>query len=196
MNLTLKGSVTTRGKYDDNIFLTPNNEIEDFITTVSPGLAGQYKLNQNNFFDLLYGGDFIFHKKSTHFVKDEVRHNLKASLNLNPMEYIYLNYGFYSLNSFKQIERDDKLLGGSLNFIIYFSKYLSLILAGNYNRNNFSSKFQYRVNKTFSGSSSIEFQPCDWFKFGTRFQTEKRDSNNLNEDYKVKRYLFYGTIFF
>jgi len=42
----------------------------------------------------------------------------------------------------------------------------------------------------------MEFQPYDWLKLGTRFQAEKRGSNNLNEDYKVKRYSFYGTIFF
>jgi len=395
-NLTVKGSLTTRGEYDDNIFLTPNNEIEDFITTVSPGISGEYRLNQNNFFDFLYGPDFIFHKKDTPFVQDEIRHNLNLSLNLNPMKYLLLNVtdtyslipidtrepgrfkgkfnnlaqrnffqivssfkyplgptsytnlemrynkssvnkkginekeelgasveigksfssatkgslnyrfsnnrqtesqnynlhsfsgkiiynpseriesnltsgynkriissnedldswninfnltgkisptmdiglginrsledneerrnakrsavertgvtgsasyrileraiikvnGFYQLNSFKQVDREDKLLGGSLNFSIYFSKYLALLFTGNYNRNNFSSELENRTDKTFLVSGAVEFQPYEWIKFGSRIQSEERDSNAVNSDYSAKRYSFYGTIMF
>ena len=71
MRSTLTPRVSLQGQYDDNIGLTPENEIEDWITLVSPGLS--YVLDsKTTSLDLDYEAGFAFYRENPS--RDTTRH--------------------------------------------------------------------------------------------------------------------------
>ena len=55
-----------REEYDDNIFLTPDDEESDFLTTVSPGLAGRWDARYFNLV-LDYGLELLYYRDHSEF---------------------------------------------------------------------------------------------------------------------------------
>ena len=53
-------SVSVSGEYDDNIFLTPDNEVDDYITRVTPSLALNILTQQTNL-ALRYAPTFVWY---------------------------------------------------------------------------------------------------------------------------------------
>jgi predicted porin len=64
--LGVEPSLTVREEYDDNIFLDPDDEESDFLTTVNPGLAARWDARYFNLV-LDYGLELLYYRDHSEF---------------------------------------------------------------------------------------------------------------------------------
>lgn len=74
-------SIKIEEQYDDNIFLDPGNEKDDFITTVTPGLGLELPFS-DNIFKLDYKASIVTFA-DYHSSQDSINHYLNGKLELN-----------------------------------------------------------------------------------------------------------------
>ncbi|MBN1587256.1 MAG: outer membrane beta-barrel protein [Candidatus Omnitrophica bacterium] len=72
--------IAVQEAFDDNVYLTPNDESEDFITRISPGLVFEPQLPDHEF-KAAYLADLSYF--ADHSSQNTVNHNLGASAKLN-----------------------------------------------------------------------------------------------------------------
>lgn len=75
--LGVEPRLTLREEYDDNIFLTPEDEESDFITTVTPGVALRWEARH---FTLVldYGLEFLFYRDHPEFDETSIGDTQRA----------------------------------------------------------------------------------------------------------------------
>jgi hypothetical protein len=75
--LGVEPRLTLREEYDDNIFLTPEDEESDFITTVAPGVALRWEARH---FTLVldYGLEFLFYRDHPEFDETSIGDTQRA----------------------------------------------------------------------------------------------------------------------
>ncbi|MCK4422549.1 MAG: outer membrane beta-barrel protein, partial [Candidatus Omnitrophica bacterium] len=87
---------STKFEYDDNVFLESDNEKEDFITTISPGIRVELPFNyEKSIFQLDYTADIICYSDYTD--QSDEQHKISALLDTK--------FGDYSL-TLKNVFRD------------------------------------------------------------------------------------------
>lgn len=89
--------ISVEGEYNDNIYLTPTNKKDDYITTVRPGLR-YTNMDATAGVELDYNAGFVFYGKEND--NDYVSHN--ASLNAKLLTKSHFN--FYLRDSFIRSE--------------------------------------------------------------------------------------------
>lgn len=62
--------LTVSESYSDNLYLTNKNEIDDYITTVTPELTFDAAIVPQNYFSLKYRGDFLSYSDVDNFRED------------------------------------------------------------------------------------------------------------------------------
>jgi len=96
-----------RGKYDDNIFLTRDNEEDDWITTVSPGFVIEPRLNKHKF-TCDYRADLRFF--ADHDDENSYNHSSYADLELD-----FNKFRFNLSNMFRHFSDRDSLSREDIN---------------------------------------------------------------------------------
>ncbi|MBI5376462.1 MAG: outer membrane beta-barrel protein [Candidatus Schekmanbacteria bacterium] len=86
----LRGSIGVDEEYNDNVFLLRSKKIDDFMTRVRPIVDLTYRINEKNYLETSYSGEAIFHRKSTPYVNDEMRHTLDSRLQIAPLNNVVL----------------------------------------------------------------------------------------------------------
>ncbi|MFC1864070.1 hypothetical protein ACFL1Z_08995 [Thermodesulfobacteriota bacterium] len=78
---TVTPSIYLSGQYDDNVFLDDTDEVEDYLTMVSPGISLDIASNANSF-TISYSPTFVWYYYGTS--EDTIRHlaSLAAGFNL------------------------------------------------------------------------------------------------------------------
>ena len=75
--LKLTPEVVVRETYDDNVYLTDSDEVDDFITTVFPSLDAQFAFSPRARLGLLYSGAFDFYADADNFREGNNYGNLR-----------------------------------------------------------------------------------------------------------------------
>ena len=68
---SIRPGITVSEEYDDNIFLTPTDREDDFVTRVMPSILFKYKIDRWDL-DLNYAYDYRYYDKRTR--KDDTTH--------------------------------------------------------------------------------------------------------------------------
>src|SRR5512143_2480675 len=68
---SIRRGITVSEEYDDNIFLTPTDREDDFITRAMPSILFKYKIDRWDL-DLSYAYDYRYYDKRTR--KDDTTH--------------------------------------------------------------------------------------------------------------------------
>ncbi len=155
-NLDFDSSLTLEEEYDDNAFLSSQNEIEDSIIRVKPSFEGKYEFSSESFIESKYDGEAIFHRKNMPFVDDEIRHELSSLLNIELVNNLTLKIS----DEYNEIPiniRDPERFKGDLNN-----------LSG---KNTFYSSLVY--DKNMSKTFNLNIEPF--------YRKIKTEDSNIND---------------
>ena len=90
---TISPSIAVKGIYDDNLFLSPTDEEDDFITTISPKVVLDYKTGKSLDINLDYGFDFKFYSDNSDFNETSIKETQRAKLvaQVRPVNRVFVD---------------------------------------------------------------------------------------------------------
>ncbi len=151
--MKLDASLALKEEYNDNIFITPSNKLDDFITTVSPALAFSDIAERSGI--MLFGRlDGIYYAENDElndidqFFNTRIEHRLDPRLNLSG-EFEYIKDS--------RPDRDIETTGLVLDRFLRYRRDISL--AGKYSvsENTAASLAYAYVNQDFENPTSADY---------------------------------------
>ena len=109
-------SFSLEEKYTDNLFLTEDNEEDDFITTASPNILLKYSPNSKLDVDLNYGLNFKFYSNHSEFNDTSLRETQHAELlaQVRPFSRVIIDIS----DAYKRVPIDSRKRGALENVVV------------------------------------------------------------------------------
>jgi len=85
-------NLSVSSRYDDNVYITNGNEVDDFYFVISPGFYINNSQNMNNELKLTYNAD-IYRYIDTHAANDVEDHFVSGLIHLNKNGRVWLRVG-------------------------------------------------------------------------------------------------------
>jgi hypothetical protein len=125
-------SISIREEYDDNIFLTANNEKEDFITTITPGMSLGYDSERLR---LSLNYSFIAYMYMHHSSENEISHNAQFDSTLTVLrDFLFLKvtdaYSRVTIDQRRQVVQDNRFVNATDSNHFTVNPYLEYPLSG------------------------------------------------------------------
>ncbi|KAF0221854.1 MAG: hypothetical protein FD174_185 [Geobacteraceae bacterium] len=139
--ISLTPSISVREEYNDNIFLTPSNEQEDFITNITPSVNLSYKTDLISLF-LDYGFTYRYYANNTNLNETSLNRKQRAKIDtkLSPIKDIFFirildEYQRVPIDQRRQVSFDNEIvnLTDSNNFLV--NPYIEYPLSGSLKAN-------------------------------------------------------------
>jgi len=128
----LTPSISLREEYDDNIFLTADNEEDDFITTITPGISLGYDTERLKLsLDYRFIAWFYMHHSS----ENEISHNVQLDSTLTVLrDFLFLKvtdaYSRVTIDQRRQVVQDNRFVNTTDSNHFSVNPYLEYPLSG------------------------------------------------------------------
>lgn len=128
----LTPSISLREVYDDNIFLTADNEKEDFVTTIIPGIILGYETERLR---LSLNYSFIAWRYMHHSSENDISHNVQLDSTLTVLrDFLFLKvtdaYSRVTIDQRRQVVQDNRFVNTTDSNKIVVNPYIELPLSG------------------------------------------------------------------
>lgn len=134
--LKLTPSISIREEYNDNIFLTPNNEEDDFITSIYPAINLTYDTNLLNL-SLDYGFNFRFYMHHSDQNETDLTNTQRAKLETTVSPYrniffvkVFDEYKRVTIDERRQVALDNNFVNMTDSNRFLINPYLEYPLSG------------------------------------------------------------------
>ncbi|MDY6878777.1 MAG: outer membrane beta-barrel protein [Thermodesulfobacteriota bacterium] len=104
----LTPAISVSEEYDDNLYLESDNEVSDYITSVSPGITLSV-LSQNTLLDLAYSPTFVWYEDEDE--NDTVRHSATLTFSQHLSEHVTFDLSDTYLKSEDPLEDTEEVEG-------------------------------------------------------------------------------------